>query len=187
MELQMSGRLPERIGNRDPLMAPHNCFRAAGEDEWVTIACATEEEWLALCAVMDRPNLAGDPRFATAEDRKRNEDALEAEITTWTKTRDRWEITRAMQAEEVPAFPSMSSRDLVGDPQLAERRFFTRLPHPEVGVRTHAGIPWRFTDTPNGVRSPAPLLGEHTDEVMRALLGMTADEISRLRAEKVLF
>ena len=85
------------------------------------------------------------------------------------------------------AFPSMSSRDLESDPQLNERGFFTRLAHPEVGVRTHAGIPWRFAETPNGVRSPAPCIGEHTDEVMRDLLGLTADEIARLRADKILY
>jgi crotonobetainyl-CoA:carnitine CoA-transferase CaiB-like acyl-CoA transferase len=187
MEFLMSGRLPERIGNRDPLLSPCNCFRASGEDAWVTIACATDREWQALCGVIGRTELASDPRFAAAADRKANEDALEAEITAWTQTRDRWEITRALQAAGVAAFPSMSSRDLVEDPHLNERGFFTRLEHAEVGVRAHAGVPWRFAETTNGVRSPAPLIGEHTDRVMRELLGMPAEEIARLRAEKVLY
>jgi crotonobetainyl-CoA:carnitine CoA-transferase CaiB-like acyl-CoA transferase len=182
MEFFVSGRLPERIGNRDPLLSPHNCFRASGEDSWVTIACATDNEWRTLCGVMGRTELASDPRFAAAEDRK-----AEAEITAWTRTRDRWEITRALQAAGVAAFPSMSNRDLVEDPHLNERGFFTRLEHAEVGVRTHAGIPWRFAETKNGVGSPAPLIGEHTDRVMRDVLGMTAEEIARLRAEKVLY
>ena len=112
---------------------------------------------------------------------------MEREITAWTRALDRWEITRLLQAAGVAAFPSMSSRDLESDPQLNERGFFTRLAHPEVGVRTHAGIPWRFADTPNGVRSPAPCIGEHTDEVMRDLLGLTPDEIARLRADKILY
>ncbi len=187
VDFLVSGRLPERIGNRDPLWAPHNCFRAAGEDRWVTIACATDREWQALCAVIGRAELASDLRFATAKDRKANEDALEAEITAWTRIRDRWEITRALQAAGVAAFPSMSSRDLVEDPHLNERGFFTRLEHAEVGRRTHAGIPWLFAETTNGVRSPAPRIGEHTDRVMRELLGMSAEEIERLRAEKVLY
>jgi len=187
LEYQMNGAPPARMGNRDPQMSPHNCFRAAGEDAWVTIACADDLDWQALCGVISRPDLASDRRFARAQDRKANEDALESEIESWTRTRDRWQIAQALQAAGVASFPSMSSRDLLADPQLAERGFFTRLEHPEVGVRAHTGIPWRFTHAPNGVRSPAPLLGQHTDEVMSGLLGLTASEIARLRADKVLY
>jgi crotonobetainyl-CoA:carnitine CoA-transferase CaiB-like acyl-CoA transferase len=187
MEFLMSGRAPERIGNRDPLYAPHNCFRASGEDSWVTIACATDDEWQALCGAIGRPELTSDPRFVAAAGRKANEEALEAEITAWTQKRDRWEITKTLQQVGVAAFPSMSSRDLVEDAHLHERGFFTRLEHAEVGVRAHAGIPWRFAETENGVRSPAPRIGEHTDRVMRELLGMSPEEIARLRTEKVLY
>jgi crotonobetainyl-CoA:carnitine CoA-transferase CaiB-like acyl-CoA transferase len=136
---------------------------------------------------MGRPELGADPRFVTLADRKANEDALGGEITAWTSVRDRWEITLLLQAAGVAAFPSMSSRDLAEDPQLVERGFFTCLPHAEVGARTHAGIPWRFANSPNGVCAPAPCIGEHTDEVMSELLGMTGQEIARLRAEKVLY
>jgi len=183
----MNGRPPERMGNRDPWMSPCDCYRAAGEDAWVTIACADDQQWQALARVMGRPDLGSDPRFVTLADRKANEAALDGEITAWTHTRDRWEITRVLQAAGVAAFPSMSSRDLAEDPQLVGRGFFARLPHAEVGERTHAGIPWRFANSPNGVRCPAPCIGEHTDEVMRELLGMTSEEVARLRAEKVLY
>ena len=187
MEYAMNGRAPQRMGNRDPWMSPCDCYRAGGEDAWVTIACADEEQWRALTRAMGRPELGSDPRFVTLADRKANEDALDSEITAWTSTRDRWEIARLLQAAGVAAFPSMSSCDLAEDPQLVERGFFTQLPHAEVGVRTHAGIPWRFANSPNGVRSAAPCIGEHTDEVMRELLGMTPQEIARLRTEKVLY
>jgi crotonobetainyl-CoA:carnitine CoA-transferase CaiB-like acyl-CoA transferase len=187
MEYVMNGRAPERVGNRDPWMSPCDCYRAAGEDAWVTIACADDEQWRAMAQAMGRPELGSDPRFVTLADRKANEDALGGEITAWTSVRDRWEITRLLQAAGVAAFPSMSNRDLAEDPQLVERGFFACLPHPEVGVRTHAGIPWRFANSPNGVRCPAPCIGEHTDEVMHELLGMTPQEIARLRAEKVLY
>ena len=187
MEYRMNGAAPPRMGNRDVLMSPHNCFPARGEDAWVTIACATEAEWVALCQAIGRSDLAADSRFASAPQRKANEDELEREIAAWTRERDRWEIADRLQGAGVPAFPSMSSRDLVDDRQLNERGFFVQLEHPEVGVRTHAGIPWRFAHAPNGVRSPAPLLGQHTEEVMRERLGMSTDEIARLRVEKVLY
>jgi crotonobetainyl-CoA:carnitine CoA-transferase CaiB-like acyl-CoA transferase len=168
-------------------MSPHNCFRCLGEDTWVTIACGTEEEWQALCRVMGQTQLLEDSRFHTMSDRKTHEDELEQVITAWTAQRDRWEITRSLQAVGVAAFPSMSSKDLVEDAQLNQRGFFARLPHPGVGTQTHTGIPWILTNSPNGVRSPAPLLGQHTDEVLRDVLGYTDEDIARLREQQVLY
>ncbi len=187
MEYAMNRTEPARDGNRDPWMSPHNCFRAKGEDEWVTIACGSDDEWSLLARVVGGAELARDSRFRTAADRKRNEEALEGILTAWTRERDKWEVTRTLQEAGVAAFPSMNSKDLADDRHLAERGFFARLPHAEVGTRTHAGIPWRLANSPNGVRSPAPLLGEHTDEVLRDLLGYSKEEIGRLREAKILY
>jgi crotonobetainyl-CoA:carnitine CoA-transferase CaiB-like acyl-CoA transferase len=187
MEYVMNGTEPPRQGNRDVWMAPHNCFRCRGEDAWVAIACGTEEEWQALCCVMGQPQLIDDPRFRTASDRKAHEDELEQLITAWTTQHDRWEIVRNLQTVGVAAFPSMNSKDLVEDVHLNERGFFVRLPHPEVGAQTHAGVPWILTNAPNGVRSPAPLLGQHTDEVLRDVLRYTDEDIARLREQQVLY
>lgn len=168
-------------------MAPHNCFRCASEDEWVTIACGTEEEWQALCQAIGQPSLATDPRFRTAADRKAHEDDLEALLAAWTAQRGKWEVTRTLQAAGVAAFASMNSKDLAEDPHLEARGFFVRLPHPEVGVRTHTGIPWRLAHAPHDVRAPAPLLGQDTDWVMRELLGYADVETTRLKEQKVLY
>ena len=81
----------------------------------------------------------------------------------------------------------MSSKDLLEDAQLNERGFFARLPHPVVGAQTHTGIPWILTNAPNGVRSSAPLLGQHTDEVLRDVLRYTDEDIARLREQQVLY
>lgn len=187
MDYAMNGSQPSRMGNRDPLMSPHNCFRCAGEDEWVTIACGTEEEWRALCTAIGQPQLATDARFRTAKDRKAHEDELEKLITAWTEQRDKWMVTRELQTVGVAAFPSMNSKDLAEDPHLNERGFFARLQHAEVGVQTHTGIPWRLTNAPNGVQAPAPLLGADTDTVMRDLLGYDDGVIAKLKEEKILY
>lgn len=186
MDHAMNNTQPPRIGNRDPWMAPYNCFRCAGEDEWVTIACGSDEEWQTLCQVIGQSALGQDARFRTAQDRKAHEDEIEELLTAWTAPQNKWEVTRTLQAAGVAAFPSMTSKDLVEDPHLQERGFFARLQHPEVGVRTHSGIPWHLTNTPAGVRSPAPLLGQHTDEIMSDLLGYSEQEIARLKEEKIL-
>jgi crotonobetainyl-CoA:carnitine CoA-transferase CaiB-like acyl-CoA transferase len=187
MDYAMNKTQPPRMGNRDLWMAPHNCFRCAGEDEWVTIACGTEEEWQALCWTIGQPSLATDLRFRTATDRKAHEDELEALLTAWTQQHDKWEVTRTLQAAGVAAFPSMNSKDLAEDEHLNARGFFARLPHPEIGVQTHTGIPWRLTNASNGVRKAAPCLGADTDTVLRDVLGYPAAEISKLKEQRVLY
>lgn len=187
MDYAMNKTQPSRMGNRDPWMAPHNCFRCAGDDEWVTIACGTEEEWRALCQAIGQPGLAADPRFRTAAERKAHEDELERLLTAWTEPRDKWEVTRTLQAAGVAAFPSMNSKDLAEDAHLEARGFFARLTHPEVGVRTHTGIPWRLAHGPHGVQTPAPLLGQDTDRVMREVLGYADADISKFRDQQVLY
>ena len=187
MDYAMNQRQPQRIGNRDPLMAPHNCFRCVGQDEWVSIACGTDGEWRALCQTIGRPELADDARFQTAAARKANEDALEELLTAWTQGRDKWQVTETLQAAGVAAFPSMTSKDLAEDPHLNARGFFARLEHPEVGVRAHTAMPWRLSNAPNGVRTPAPLIGNDTDYVMRDLLGYSAQEVAELKDAEVLY
>jgi crotonobetainyl-CoA:carnitine CoA-transferase CaiB-like acyl-CoA transferase len=81
----------------------------------------------------------------------------------------------------------MSGKDLIEDPHLNARGFFARLSHPEVGVRTHMGMPWLLTQGPNGVRTPAPLLGQHTDQVMQEVLGYSDQVIASLKDEHVLY
>jgi benzylsuccinate CoA-transferase BbsF subunit len=187
LEYEFNQREPERKGNRDILMAPHNCYKAAGDDEtWVAIAVGKEDEWRAFCKVIGQPDLATDPRFASAALRKQNEDALDAIVTAWTNERDRWEITRLLQAAGVAAFPSMSNKDLAEDPHLHQRGFLVELEHPEVGKRIHAGIPWRMSGTPCAVKSPAPLRGADTEYVLKTFLGYTSDRIEQLRKAEIL-
>jgi crotonobetainyl-CoA:carnitine CoA-transferase CaiB-like acyl-CoA transferase len=182
MEFALNGREPRRLGNRDRMMAPHNCYKTKGGPlDWVTIAVGNEREWRALCAAIGQPGLADDPRFANAQLRKANEDQLDAIITAWTQPRERWEITRQLQAAGVAAIPVMSSKDLAADPHLAARRFFPELIHPEVGHRLHTGIPWTMSATPCRVRRPAPLFGADTEEILGEVLGLSSAQIQRLR------
>lgn len=184
MEYTFNGTQAQRIGNRHPCMSPHGCFPCAGEDQWVTLACADDEQWQTLCKVI--PALADDARFSSLTARKEHEDDLEAEISAWTGQRDRWQITRQLQALGIAAFPTFTCGDIVEDPHLNERGFIERLEHPEVGVRGHTGIPWRLANRSNGVRMPAPCLGGHTDAVLAEVLGYNDEEIAQLHQQGVL-
>jgi benzylsuccinate CoA-transferase BbsF subunit len=182
----MAGREPVRDGNHDFANSPSECYRAAGEDKWVSIAVGTEDEWRALCTAMAKPELLGDARFKTAALRKKNEIALDEIITAWTSGQDRWDVARKLQAAGVAAFPTMTARDLADDPHLAEREYFVQLEHPEIGKRKHAGIPWKMSGTPCAVRSPAPIRGADTEEVLKSLLGYSSDRVEQLQKTGVL-
>ncbi|MBI4083939.1 MAG: CoA transferase [Candidatus Lambdaproteobacteria bacterium] len=174
------------MGNRDPFWAPHNVYRCAGDDRWVSIAVAREAQWQGLCGAIGRPDLAGDPRFRDAAARKANEDALDALLAGWCAGQDEWAVTDRLQAAGVPAFPSLNGKDLTENPHLAARHFWERWPHPEVGTLPLASVPWRLTRRPSGTRGRAPLLGEHTDAVLSELLALPPAEIGRLRQAGIL-
>jgi len=199
MANELTGVQPDRMGNRDPVSAPHNCYRTAAEpgDEdldpdpgrWLSIACADDTDWQSLAAIISADlgldGLVDDPRFATASDRKTNEDELDAIIERWTTDRDRWALTERLQAIGIAAHPSLSPQELLADPHLEARGLFERFDHPEVGRRTHTGLAWRSATSPHGMPRRAPLIGEHTDEVLGGLLGRTESEIAALRASGV--
>jgi crotonobetainyl-CoA:carnitine CoA-transferase CaiB-like acyl-CoA transferase len=182
----MNGGPPPRIGNRDPYMSPHGLFRCQGEDRWISLVVANEEEWRRLCAAMGRPALADDARFSTLTARKQNEDELEQLITTWTEALSAEEATARLQAAGVAAYPALTNKELAEDQHMQQRGFFVEHAHPEVGVRRHAGLPWTFSDTPCQVQRPAPCLGQDTAEVMQRVLGYSPDDIAALTAKGVL-
>lgn len=186
MDFVMNGATPTPQGSRDFAMAPHGFFPTRGEDDWISIACKSDEQWQALSDEL-APELGDDPRFRLFSDRKRNESELEAELAVRTRDRERWELSRSLQARGIAAFPAMTSADLLSDPHLEARGFLEAKPHPEVGIRKHTGIPYLLRRRPNGVRKAAPVLGADTEEVLSEVLGYSEDEIRALSDSKVLY
>ncbi len=186
LDYAMNGTQPERSGNRDPHLAPHGVFRCAGEQRWVSIAVRDDMEWQRLALLIGGSALAADARFASAAARKQNEDSLEELVTEWTSKQSAEEVHAALAAEGIPAFTTFNNRDIAEDPHLKQSGIFVELDHPEVGRRTHIGVPWRMPATPTEVQRPAPCLGADTDEVMVSL-GYSNDEIRLLRDRKALY
>jgi len=185
MQYLATGEDPQPHGNADPGWAPHGAYPARGDDQWVTIACTDDAAWRALCEEMD-PSLADDPRFSSKSARLANQGELDELVGAWTGSLDRWEVTRRLQGVDVTAFPSMSALELWGgDPQLEALGMLERPRHPVTGDHVVPGIPWRLTNGPNGLRRPAPCLGQHTTEVLGGLLGFEQDEIEALTAAGV--
>lgn len=186
LEYAMNRRSPGRAGNRDRIMAPHNCYPCAGDDKWVTIAVATDEEWRALCTVIADPRLQ-DERSSDGYGRWQHQEELDQIIGEWTASRSPQEITQALQAAGVAALPVHGGRSLVEDPQFRQRGVMEWVEHPLTGKRLVASPPWRFSKTPASIRRAAPLLGEHNRYVLNELLGLPDEEIQRLVEEEVVY
>lgn len=185
LDYQMTGRIPGRNGNSDELMVPHNVYPCWGVDRWLAIAVETDGQFAALCNVMETPELAGDPRFAEAGARKRNEAALDEIIAGWTRRQDRDYLAGRLCAAGVAAAPSRDAQDLFRDPHLRARGAFVAVDHPEGGTHDLVGLPWKMSGC-EPVLKRAPLLGEHNEYVFGEVLGLEPAEIERLRREGVI-
>ena len=185
MDYAANGRVQTRRGNEHTTFAPHNAFRCAGDDRWCAIACTNDDEWRALCRLMGQPSLASDGRFATAEARKRNEEALDEIIGRWTDGQDAFELMARCQKAGVPAGVVQTCEDLFNDPQLSHRGHYVFLDHKEIGRHACDANCFTLSESPPTYQ-PAPLLGEHTDWVCREILGLPEGEVEDLRESGVL-
>jgi crotonobetainyl-CoA:carnitine CoA-transferase CaiB-like acyl-CoA transferase len=134
---------------------------------------------------MGRPDLASDPDFATLPARRRRAAEIDALISEWTSRYDKREVMGLLQAVGVPAGAVLNGRDLLEDPHLKARGFFTRVDHPVGGPQLQRTWPFNLSRTPGTVRSPAPCLGEHTRRVLTGLLGYSDAEVDELEAAGV--
>jgi crotonobetainyl-CoA:carnitine CoA-transferase CaiB-like acyl-CoA transferase len=183
----MNGRTPGRAANRDDSMAPHGVYRSKGENNWVSIAVSTKEEWEALCETMGKPDLTGDPRFADSLARYHNQEELDTIVSAWSVRHTDYEAMHLLQEKGIPASAVLSNSQMVRDTHLRERGFSVEDDHPETGKRIMAGFSWHLSRTPTrGIRH-APLMGEHNKEIFCGLLGMTEDEVSDLENRKIIY
>jgi crotonobetainyl-CoA:carnitine CoA-transferase CaiB-like acyl-CoA transferase len=191
LDYTVNGRPLRRAGqphsNRShaPAMAPHNIYAAAGDDEWIAIACRNDDDWARLAVVIDEP-WAKDARYATLDGRLGDEDALDARVEAWTKKRDRHRTAHELRAAGVPASAVASPEDRIEhDPGTSEFGLWPVAHHTEMGDVRVDGIPVHLSETDWSIEHGAPCLGEHTDVVLREVLGLDDDEIAELHEEKV--
>ncbi len=186
LDYTMNKREPQAAGNRCPYAAPHGCYPCQGEDNWVAISVFTNEEWRSFGKAIGDPEWSRDPKFADIPGRLKNIDELDRLVVEWTSDRKAKEIMEILQSSGVSAGVVQRAPDTLEDPQLKHLNALVELDHPAVGKRTYNNIPFHLSETPTVPSSPAPLLGQHTDEICRELLKMPAGEIEKLKAEKIL-
>lgn len=186
MEYTMNQRITTRRGNQDSSMAPHGCYRCKGEDEWVVIAISSDQEWQAFSRTLGEPPWTKEERFSDCLSRWQNQDELNRLVEEWTSRHDHYEVMHLLQEAGVTAGPVLTNKELLFDPHLKERNFFKVVDHPQIGKRPYAGMAFQLSKTPGSIRFRAPLFGEHNEQILAGLLGMSQEEITSLEQEGVI-
>ena len=179
----LTGAIPKALGSSHPSLSPYRNFRCR-DDQWVFIAGANDRLWGRLAAALGVEWMATDPRFAVNVERVKHRRELEAVLEGAIGGHDREPLLKLLEEAGVPATPVNTVDQVMNDPQTAARQLIERIVHPRLGEIPVVGTPLKFSAMRPGVRRPAPLQGEHTDEVL-AEHGYSAGEIAALRAKKV--
>jgi crotonobetainyl-CoA:carnitine CoA-transferase CaiB-like acyl-CoA transferase len=193
LDWSANGRIWSRYGNRSPYKpaAPHNVYPCAGDDRWLTIACFTDAEWRALTEVAGHPEWATDGRFKELAGRLAHQDALDALVGGWTKSRDAYETMLTLQRAGVPAGVCQTAADRCDhDPQLAALSWLTEVTGTKIGRWPLAEVPVKMSESPayigGRIDRGAPCYGEDNNYVYGELLGMSSQEIKALGEEGVI-
>lgn len=183
MDYVMNKRSPTHLGNRDHYMAPQGCYRCRGEDMWVAISVASDDEWEAFSRAIGDPSWTKEERFADQLNRWQNQDELDKLIQEWTVKHEHYEVMHLLQKSGIAAAAVLNAEEVVNDPHLRKRGYFAELAHPVAGTHPFPGFPMKLSETPATFRMPAPKMGEHNDYVLHQLLEFSDDEIERLKAD----
>ena len=175
-----NGREPQKLANRSLHAAPQGCYPCKGEDRWCAIAVSTDLDWERFCTVVEKPEWASDPRFATRSSRLENAEELDRRIESWTTTQIDYELMDALQEAGIAAGVVQNIEDQMHrDRQLAARNFFERIEHRKKGSVLANGIPLGLRGTPGRSGPSGGAVGQDNDSVFSELLGMTDQEIQR--------
>jgi crotonobetainyl-CoA:carnitine CoA-transferase CaiB-like acyl-CoA transferase len=187
IEHDVHGVVLEREGNRGPAAAPQNVYACRGEEQWVALAVAGDDQWAGLRRVLGDPGWAADPQLATHGGRRAAHDLLDRELSAWFAGRDRDAVVEELAAAGIAAGSVVLPPDVVDNVQLRARGFFETVDHPDTGSTEYAGLPFaRLRGVDRWCRRPAPGLGQHNDEVLGGELGLSAEELDRLRESQVI-
>ncbi|MPZ98964.1 MAG: hypothetical protein GEU80_06410 [Dehalococcoidia bacterium] len=190
-EWTMNRRLPERLGNRDPHIVPHGCYRAAGgeagpDDSWVVLAAEDDRQWAALASAAGNPEWAADGHpWATVPGRLGARDAIDGALREFAQSDTAEAIAERVQAAGAIAAPVIAPWSVLSDPQHAARQWLQTVEHPHAGVKVFAGFPWRIAPDASSWDRTCGLVGEHNAEVLGEL-GYSGPEIAALRQEGVI-
>jgi crotonobetainyl-CoA:carnitine CoA-transferase CaiB-like acyl-CoA transferase len=180
LQREAGGPPLDLVGNARPGLAPNDCYRCSGEDAWVAITCASDAEWAMLCAAIGRVDMVEDVRFATEPARQAHQAEMRVALEKWTGNYSKREAMDRLQAAGVRAGAVLTGAEMLDDPQLRARGYYQPVEHPSAGRQTMRVAPYDLSETPPTIRMPAPKLGQHTESVLRELLGLSDADLQAL-------
>jgi crotonobetainyl-CoA:carnitine CoA-transferase CaiB-like acyl-CoA transferase len=182
----ISGEVMARTGNRSPVHAPQGVYQAA-DGRWVALTVRSAGEWARLAAAMGSPPWALDPALGALDHRMREHDRLDKHLAAWAQRLESGEMVSCLVTAGVPCAVTAVTDDFPADPQLAARGFFETVGHAVVGDDTYPGWPMRFSPGPGRAhRLPAPLLGQHNEEILSREAGLSPADLASLAGQHVI-
>ena len=180
----ISGEDPARYGNGHPNIVPYRTFQAA--DGEIAISVGNDDQFARLAELLEHPEWASDPRFTQNRDRVGNRELIDSMIQEAISAKPRAAWIDALDGAGIPSGPINTVAEALDSPQTRGREMVTEIEHPVIGMMRMLGLPIRQEGTPATIRRHPPMLGEHTDEILGEYLGMSTDQIDRLRSAGVL-
>ena len=185
MMYSISGIISGREGNAHPLYAPYDCFETK-DGKYIVIAGHWEKHWENFCHAMKQDRLLEKPELNSMSGRAENYPYLRPIIDTWVKSNNRDELVELLIEHDVPVAPVQTVDDIFKCPQVEAREMLVDVHHPIAGKHRIVGPPAKMSKTPGDINKAAPLLGEHTAEILRDLLAYGAEDIQHLKDEGVI-
>ncbi len=180
----VSGNIPKRWGNAHVNITPYEVFPSA--DGFIILAVGNDSQFASFCKEAGRPELATDPRFKTNPERLKHRDLLIPIVKAIILERPSKQWIRDLEAANVPCGAINNMKEVFEDPHVQHRNMRVDIPHPLSGTVPSVASPMKFSATPITYDQPPPLLGQHTDEILRGLLALDTAEIARLRSTKII-
>ena len=182
LDYTVNGRIMDRVGNDDPVHAPHGVYAAEGNDDWVAVSVTDDTSWRGLCDLLGCSDLAS---LSAAERRSRRRQ-LDQRVGAWVGARTAGEAMTTLQAAGVAAHQVQNTVEAFDDPQLAHRGHFLQVPHEAMGTTWVEGSRLRLARTPPRTEVGPPTIGQHSWEVLTEVLGYSEDRAAELAATGVL-
>ena len=176
LEFTANGKAPVRKGNRSDFFAPHGVYPCEGEDKWIVIQILNEDQWLRFKEIIGEPM----NRFGNLKDRLSKLDDLDKSIAEWTYSKEAQKLMYIFQEAEIPAAATHTMSSLLNDPHLNSRNFWQWLDRAVVGNQPNPSAPFKVNGERLPIKTPAPTLGQHNQEILTKILGLNQDEINRL-------
>jgi benzylsuccinate CoA-transferase BbsF subunit len=181
-----NGRDLGPVGNTHRVLAPHGMYPCRGDDNWIAIACADDEEWAALARCAGHEEWLARLEFATPASRREHRTALNQAISAFTRGEEKYELAQRLQAAGVAAMPVLTALEAIDDPHLMHRRSHMQRHEQFTGDQLLHGNAWHLSKSAPALRRPAAAIGQHNVEVLGEYLGMSEEDVRRMEDAGVL-